>query len=320
MEKCRSHLEHHQIKIYFLAILIGAILGLKSESMNDLSQIIHPALIFMLYVTFLQVPISEVRQAFKQFRFILALLSTNFIALPILIGILSFMFPSNNYSCLAILLVLLVPCIDYVITFTHLGQGNSKLLLAITPLLLIAQMFLLPIYLTIFLNDNVAKLIQLDAFLHAFIGFIIVPLILAAFTQYLTNKYNKLSICKSTLNLMPVPATACVLFLVLASVMPQIGLAKDAALSALPIYILFACIAPCIGGLMAKVFKLNNINSRSIVFSASYRNSLVILPLALAIPKGMPIVPAVILTQTIVELCFLPLYLRIIPKLFPIYK
>jgi hypothetical protein len=51
-------------------------------------------------------------------------------------------------------------------------------------------------------------------------------------------------------------------------------------------------------------------------FSASYRNSFVILPLAFAIPGSMPIIPAVILTQTIVELCFLPIYIRLIPRLF----
>ena len=49
------------------------------------------------------------------------------------------------------------------------------------------------------------------------------------------------------LNLLPVPATALVLFIVLASVTPQIGLAQSAALQALPIYIAFAIIAPFVG-------------------------------------------------------------------------
>src|SRR5690606_22615523 len=108
-------------------------------------------------------------------------------------------------------------------------------------------------------------------------------------------------------------ATAFVLLVVLASVMPQISLAQDAALHAVPIYIAFAMIAPLIGCLAARLVRLDAPSARAVSFSTSYRNSLVILPLAFAVPGGVPVLPAVILTQTIVELCFLPVYVRLIP-------
>lgn len=318
MEHIRTLLETHQIKIYFTAIFIGAIAGLSLHHMSALEQLINPALAMMLFATFLQVPIAEIGQAFKQFRFIFALLMTNFIALPLVTAGLVQFLPNEPLIQLAVLFVLLAPCIDYVITFTHVGKGNAKLLLAITPLLLLTQMVILPIYLSVLLGDEVAQLIQFDTFVHAFVWFIAVPLTLAGLVQYFGNHSQKYATYIEPLNLLPVPATALVLLIVLASVMPQIGLAQTAALSVLPIYILFAAIAPLVGWIIAKAFKLDNITGRSVSFSASYRNSLVILPLALAIPNSMPVIPAVILTQTIVELCFLPIYIRLIAKIFPI--
>lgn len=315
MENLRGLLEDNQVKIYFITIFIGAILGLTFSGTASLESVINPALALMLFATFLQVPISEIGKAFKNLRFICALFITNFIALPIITACLIQFLPENPLIRLAVLFVLLAPCIDYVITFTHAGKGNARLLLAMTPMLLMIQMVLLQVYLRALLGNEVSEIIELEPFLHAFIWFIIVPLTLAGLVQFIGNKSPSLATVTAPLNLLPVPATALVLFIVLASVTPQIGQAQSAALQALPIYITFAIIAPFVGWAIAFLFKLEPNSTRAVSFSASYRNSLVILPLALAVPGSMPIIPAVILTQTIVELCFLPIYLRLIPKL-----
>lgn len=315
MEKIRSLLEDNQVKIYFLTIFIGAIFGLTISGITILESAINPALALMLFATFLQVPIAEIGKAFKNLRFIFALLITNFVVMPLITaGLIQFL-PENPLIRLAVLFVLLAPCIDYVITFTHVGKGNARLLLAMTPMLLLIQMILLPLYLGALLGEEVAQLVEVGPFIHAFLWFILIPLVLAAFVQFIGNKSKEAIRFTEPLNLLPVPATALVLFIVLASVMPQIGLAKSAALDALPIYIAFAVIAPFIGWIIARIFKLDSGSARAVSFSASYRNSLVILPLAFAVPGSMPIIPAVILTQTIVELCFLPLYVRLIPLL-----
>ena len=317
MENLRSLLEDHQVKIYFITIFIGGIFGLTVSGITSLESAINPALALMLFATFLQVPIAEIGKAFKSLRFISALFITNFIALPVITaGLIQFL-PENPLIRLAVLFVLLAPCIDYVITFTHVGKGNARLLLAMTPMLLLIQMILLPVYLGTLLGDEVSQLVEIEPFLHAFIWFIIAPLTLAGIVQFIGNKSESLAKLTAPLNLLPVPATALVLFIVLASVTPQIGLAQSAALQALPIYIAFAIIAPFVGWAIASLFKLEPSSARAVSFSASYRNSLVILPLALAVPGSMPIIPAVILTQTIVELCLLPIYIRLIPKIFP---
>lgn len=315
MEHIRATLEARQVWIYFFAIASGALLGLTVPGMDSLDAAINPALAVMLFATFLQVPLAEIGTALRNVRFLSALAITNFVVMPIVTAGLMQLLPADPMLRLAVLFVLLTPCVDYVITFTHLGGGNARLLLAMTPVLLMLQMLLLPVYVGLLLGGEASNLVEAGPFLHAFIWLIAVPLLLAGIGQALSRR-TKLGECLvATLNLLPVPATALVLFIVLAAVMPQIGLAQSAAMRAVPIYMAFAVIAPIVGRLVARGFHLDAPAARAVSFSASYRNSLVILPLAFAVPGSVPLLPAVILTQTIIELCFLPIYVRWIPQL-----
>lgn len=315
MGTLRGTLETRQVAIYFLAIAGGAVFGLTIAGARSLESLINPALAVMLFATFLQVPLAEVGAALRNIRFIGALVVANFVGVPIIsAGLVQFL-PADPMLRLGVLFVLLAPCIDYVITFTHLGKGDARLLLAMTPVLLALQMLLLPAYLSIMLGGEVSSVVETGPFLRTFIWLIVVPFALAAIVQALIDRNGTAAKIGGVLDLLPVPATAFVLFVVLASVMPQIGLAQNAALQAAPVYIAFAIIAPLIGKLTATLMRLDSASARAVSFSASYRNSLVILPLAFAVPGGIPLLPAVVLTQTIVELCFLPVYVRLIPLL-----
>jgi ACR3 family arsenite efflux pump ArsB len=52
---------------------------------------------------------------------------------------------------------------------------------------------------------------------------------------------------------------------------------------------------------------------RALVFTSVTRNSLVVLPLALALPAGYELVPAVVVTQTLVELSGMVVLTRVVP-------
>lgn len=313
----RSFLEAWQIIIYFMVIGIGIAFGLLvEESSTTLESAINPALVLMLFVTFLQVPLIEIAKAFRHLRFIAALLISNFIVLPLFVALLSTLLPNDPQIRFAVLLVLFAPCVDYVITFTQAGRGNAQMLLAMTPILLLVQMLLLPIYLAMLLGEEMTSMLDISPFFWAFIWFIALPLIAAAIVQFICRHSSLIRAISDALGVLPVPATALVLLLVLSSLMPQIGLAREAAAYALPIYISYAIGAPIFARGVTKVFNLDKVAGKAVCYSASYRNSLILLPLALAVPGGMPIIPAVILTQTLVELCFLPIYLYCMPKLF----
>lgn len=314
MTTLRDTLEGRQIPIYFAAIGLAVVAALMVSGTTVLEAGINPALALMLFVTFLQVPLPELRQAFMRVRFLAALLVANFVVLPILVaGLIQFL-PANPMLRLGVLMVLLTPCIDYVVTFAHLGRADAKVLLSSTPALLIAQMLLLPVYLNVFLGEDAAGFVRVGPFVHAFVGLIAVPLVLAAVVQLWAGRSQVGQRVAAGLGLLPVPATALVLFVVIASVLPQLGPALDDAIRVVPIYVAFAVAAPLLGLTVGRAFRLDAPTVRTLAFSAATRNSLVVLPLAFAVPGAVPLVPAVIVTQTLVELLGELIYVRLLPR------
>lgn len=315
MSSLRDRLEHHQVIIYFAAVVLAAVVASLIRGTDALEWAINPALALMLFVTFLQVPLADLGRAFTRIRFLGALMMSNFVVVPLLVALLVQFLPADPMVRLGVLFVLLTPCIDYVVTFSHIGRADSRLLLASTPALLIAQMLLLPVYLRVFLGDTAANLVQLGPFVHAFVWLIAIPLVLAALVQLWAARSEAGQRVAAGLALLPVPATALVLFIVVAAVVPQLGAAIEAALRVVPLYVAFAVVAPLIGWTVARVARLEAPACRAVAFSSATRNSLVVLPLALAVPGAIPVLPAIIVTQTMVELIGELVYMRLIPKL-----
>ena len=315
MQRVRDLLETRQVHIYFGSVVAGAVFTLIAPATMAFEKAINPALAFMLFVTFLQVPLADLGRAFTRWQFTSALLAANFVAIPLLVAALAQLLPVDPLIRLGVLLVLLTPCIDYVVTFAHLGRADAKLLLAATPALLLLQMALLPVYLRLILGDAAAELVRAGPFVHAFLWLIVIPLVLAGLVQLWAARVSLGARVSSILGVLPVPATAFVLFAVVAAVVPQLGQALDAVLFVVPFYVAFAVLAPFTGWAVARAFRLKAEEGRAVAFSTATRNSLVVLPLALAVPGALPVLPAIIVTQTLVELISELFYIRTIPRL-----
>lgn len=83
MRQIRENLEAWQVGIYLAAIAAGLVLGLSFSRSVMLEALINPALALMLFVTFLQVPLAELRAVLQNGRFLGALLVTNFVVMPL---------------------------------------------------------------------------------------------------------------------------------------------------------------------------------------------------------------------------------------------
>lgn len=311
----KDRLEERQIGIYFITLLISVFVGLKWNDSNILEKTIEPIIGILLYSMFCQIPFLELKKALKDCSFFKALLFGNFVLIPLLVWILINIFPTTPIITLGVALVLLTPCIDYVIVFSHLGKGNSKAVLASTPLLFIFQMLLLPLYLWIFLGKETISIIEVTPFVKAFLYLIVIPFLFSIITQIVSKSDNNFG--KAILDFsgwLSVPFMALTFFVVIAS---QIGVLynnPEPILKVLPVYIVFAIIAPFIGKISAQLFKVDVQSSRAISFSTSTRNSLVVLPLALALPTPEnQLVAIVIVAQTIVEILFELIYIKVIP-------
>ncbi|HWV08126.1 MAG TPA: arsenic resistance protein, partial [Pseudomonas sp.] len=82
----------------------------------------------------------------------------------------------------------------------------------------------------------------------------------------------------------------------------------------IPVYIGFLILAPLIGALVSRMARLSAPTARAVTFSSSTRNSLVVLPLALALPEDIRgLAAAAVITQTLVELFGELIYIRAIP-------
>ena len=84
----RSALETRQIAIYFAAVVLAGFTAWQWPSSTALAPAIEPLLAIMLFVTFLQVPLTELRRAWANMRFLGALLVANFVAVPVLVALL----------------------------------------------------------------------------------------------------------------------------------------------------------------------------------------------------------------------------------------
>lgn len=315
IDAARQWLEAKQVAIYFATVLVALAAAFALNDAQSLEGAINPALAVMLFATFLQVPVASLGQAFRNGRFFAALLVVNFVVVPLIVAVLVQFAPAEPLVRVGLLIVLLCPCIDYVVTFSHLGKADARLLLAATPVLLILQMLLLPVGLNLFLGAEAAALVRPEPFLHAFVWLIAAPLALAVTVQVWASRSPAGARTMAVLSLAPAPATAAVLFIVIAAVTPQLGPAVAAVLQVVPIYAVFAVVTPLAGWAVARQFQNDPAAARAVAFSGATRNSLVVLPLALAIPGAFPIVPAVIISQTLVELVACLIYIRVLPKL-----
>ncbi|MBE2889482.1 arsenic resistance protein [Geobacter anodireducens] len=311
----RERLEENQIWLYVAALAVGAGLGLWRPAFGArLESAITSVLAVLLYGMFAQIPFLHLREAFANRRFTAALLTVNFIVVPVLVWLLSRLLPQSPPLLLGVYLVLLTPCIDYVIIFTHLGRGNARLVLASTPLLLLAQMLLLPVYLWLFMGDEAARVMSADPFLQAFFLLIVLPLGLALTTEFWAKRRRSGALWLEVTAWIPVPFMALTLLLAVASQLGRIGEHLSLVVHVIPIYIAFMAVMPVLSRLVACAFRLDTQAGRALIFSSGTRNSLVVLPLALALPDTWVVVPAVIVTQTLVELVGELIYIRVVPS------
>lgn len=313
----RAALEENQVGTYFAAVLAGLLAAVAAPG-DAWGAAINPVLAALLYVTFLQVPLADLRRSLANGRFLLALLAVNFAVVPCVAYALVSLLPSEQWAVrLGALMVLLAPCIDYVVVFTQLGRGDARLVLAATPVLLVAQMLLLPVYLGLFVGGEATGLMRPGPFLEAFAWLIAAPLALAWATQAWAGRSESGKAVAAAMGWLPVPLMALVLLVVIAAVAPDVRAEAGAVALAVPVYAAFALVMPYASRAVARLLRLEAEAARAVVFSGTTRNSLVVLPLAFAVPEAGALLPAAVVTQTLVELVAMLAYVRWVPRLVP---
>jgi len=310
----RKWLRRHQVLVYGVAVALAVAAGMGRPAWaTPIEGVINPVLAVLLYVTFLEIPFVRLRQAFTNGRFIGAALGLNFLVVPVVVWVLTRFLPFDRVVLVGVLLVLLTPCIDYVITFTDLADGDAEQLTATTPILMLVQLLLLPVYLWLFVGPEFAAVVEAGPFVEAFLLIIALPLALAWLTEAGAERSSRVAGWQARLGWLPVPMMGVTLFVVIASQLPRVQDAFGQVAVVVPVYVAFLLVMPLLGRLVGGRLGMNLGERRALVFTSVTRNSLVVLPLALALPAGYELVPAIVVTQTLVELCGMVVLTRVVP-------
>ncbi|WEO77415.1 bile acid:sodium symporter [Cryobacterium sp. SO2] len=322
-------MERRQVGLYLAAIGFGALAGWLAPAIAPaLSLTITPVLGLLLFATFLGVPLADLGRSFRDLRFLGAVLLVNFVLAPVVVYGLSRFVATDQALLLGVLLVLLTPCVDYVIVFTGLAGGARDKLLAATPLLMLLQIVLLPAYLLLIAGADAVAVIEIGPFLEAFLVLIVLPLAAAAVVQRLARRASAAAAptprlaraaigVAATMQALMVPLMMATLAAVVGSQIAAVGAQAGALLAVVPIYLAFLIVMVAVGVLAARLARLDAPAARAVVFSGSTRNSLVVLPLALALPASLALAPLAVVTQTLVELVGMVILVRLVPRLVP---
>ncbi len=308
--------ERHQVALYVAAIAGAVVVGLLAPAAEHAESLINPAIAALLFVTFLGVPFAAIGRAARDARFLGSLLVLNFLLVPVVVFGLSRFVAADEALLVGVLLVLLTPCIDYVIVFTDLAGGAHERLLAAAPILMLLQMLLLPAYLWALAGGDVVDVVDPEPFVEALVVLIVIPLAAAAAVQALARRSPQVERAHGVAAWTMVPLMMIVLATVIASQVATLERGDlSTVLKVLPIYVAFLLVMAPLGRLVAIRSGLDVPAARALTFSGATRNSLVVLPLALALPAELALVPLVVVTQTLVELVGMVVYTRVIPRI-----
>ena len=313
-----ERMERHQIPLYLGGLALGAVVGLAVPAIAPgAERAVTGVLALLLYATFLGLPIERIGGALRDRRFLGTMLLTNFVLVPLVVWQLSLLAADDRALLIGVLLVLLTPCIDYVIVFTGIAGGDAERLVAASPLLMLGQMLLLPAFLWMLAGEELARAIDLAPFLEAFAFLIVLPLLAAALTRRASGRSPLARRVGGGMQDAMVPLMVATLAVVVASQIAGVGDRLGDLLRTVPVYVLFAAAMGAFGLLAGRLARLDVPGRRALVLSGVTRNSLVVLPLALALPAAYALAPLAVVTQTLVELIVLVMLVRLVPRLVP---
>ncbi len=312
-------MERHQVSLYLAGLVLGGVVGWLAPAVaRPAGLAIQPVLALLLYATFLGIPFARIGGAFRDWRFLGTILAVNFLLVPPIVWLLTRIVAHDRVLLVGVLFVLLTPCIDYVLVFAGLAGADVHRLLAATPLLMLAQMALLPLYLWLFVGSELVAAVELEPFVEAFVLLIALPLAAAALTQFVAGRGARVARAAGQgAAAAMVPLMVATLALVVASQISAVSERLGALVQVVPVYVAFVMVMVPVGMAAGRLAGLDVPGRRAIAFSGATRNSLVVLPLVLALPAAFDLAALVVVTQTLVELVAMVVLVRLVPRLIP---
>ncbi len=167
------------------AAVAGIVLGDLTPLGSAPAAAIEIFLMMLLYVLFLSVDLGQLKRSLTNVRFTASAAAINFVFTPLLAyGLGLLFFPDSADIRIGLMMLLVTPCTDWYIVFTGMSRGNVELGMSILPLNLILQIVLLPVYLLVFMGDDISM--DASSMLMDAAAVLAVPFLAAMVTKRLT--------------------------------------------------------------------------------------------------------------------------------------
>ena len=178
-------------KLEPIIIFTAIIIGLISSNIHIISHysenLINIFLCLMLLGLFLEIPINNIKDSFKNVKFTTTSLIINFLWTPLFGYFLGSLFLNGNVDVLiGFFMLILTPCTDWYLVFTKMAKGDLTLSLSILPINLVLQIILLPVYLLIFFSSG--NTIEYAQLLYSLLIVIVIPFTVAQIIKFFFNK------------------------------------------------------------------------------------------------------------------------------------
>lgn len=300
--------------ILIAAIVVGILLNrFVGGVVQELYGLVNVGLFVVIYAIMLFVEVKDVSRAFKKVKPTTLALLTNFVFTPFFAWFLGWLFLRNYPDLWAgVVLYKLTPCIGWYLIFIDLARGDVPWGVALLPWNLVLQILLLPVYLWLLIG----QVVPVDALnlLRSVTLFLFLPFVAGWLSRLALIRWRgqewTYGPFKRAMSEVKLWALVAVIIGIFAS-QSALGIG-DLARIGLIIFVisLFFVGMFLIGLIVGKVFRLGYEDTTTLVFSTMARNSEAVLPVAVAVFPGHPLVIFAIVLGPVVELPVLLLLSR----------
>ncbi|MBU5349845.1 arsenic resistance protein [Paenibacillus lautus] len=296
-------IEKFQTLIIMGAVAIGLAVGQLQFAAEYAEYTIVPFLLLMLYGLFLTIPLRQLREAFKNIRFLGASTLINFIWTPLLAWGLGAVFLSDHPALwIGFIMLMVTPCTDWYLVFTSIAKGNVPLGASVLPINLILQVLLLPLYLLLF--SGTIETISMAALIESVLLVLVVPFTLAHLTRFILRTRKEVLEHK----VMPFFGRAQIVFLSLAIVAMFASQGSYLLNNMDMVYILIVPILIyftmnyMLGSAVGRMLRFTYEDSASLHLTIIARNSPVALAIAVTAFPDQPVIALALVIGPLIEL------------------
>lgn len=300
------------IAAVIIGILIQRLIGKEIHGLIYLTEI---GVFFVIFAVMLPVEIKDIGQAFRKVKPTAIALFVNFIFIPTFSWSMGYLLLRQYPDFwVGAILYTLTPCIGWYLIFTDIAQGDVAWGIALLPWNITLQIVLMPLYLYILIGKVIP--IDFSAMVRSVSLFLIAPFVLGYLVQKWVIKSRGRDYFfgpfKSMLGEVKLWALVVVIISMFVS-QKSLGLGDIHKVGLLILFLVaFFLILFMLALLVGKIFRLGYVDTVTMAFTTTARNSEAIIGVAVAAFPGHPLVYFAIILGPVVELPMLLLIARIL--------